>query len=183
MLCKCGCGQETPRARRTANGRRKGDSYDFIAWHHMRVRPTISWQERFQRRVQHDPSGCWLWTGATTSNYGYGHLSLRRGQTEYAHRLAYRLAYGEIPAGWVIDHLCRTPACVNPAHLEAVPHRTNILRGIGPTVALHHAGVCKRGHPRTPETTYYRKDRGRNVGYCRLCQREARKARALEVLR
>lgn len=45
-----------------------------------------------------------------------------------AHRLAYELARGPIPAGFHVDHLCRVTNCVNPDHLEAVPPRENVRR-------------------------------------------------------
>lgn len=66
-------------------------------------------------------SGCWLWTGGRTPK-GYGQFNLGRDasgkqHTEYAHRIAYVLNHGDIPAGLVVMHTCDTPACVNPAHL------------------------------------------------------------------
>lgn len=48
----------------------------------------------------------------------------------YAHRLSYELFVGPIPDGYELDHLCRNRGCVNPAHLEAVTHRVNVLRGL-----------------------------------------------------
>lgn len=37
--------------------------------------------------------------------------------------------FGPVPAPLEIDHLCRNPACCNPAHLEAVTRSVNALRG------------------------------------------------------
>lgn len=45
------------------------------------------------------------------------------------HRVAYELAYGPIPDGHHVDHICFTPACVQPLHLEAVSHWENFKRG------------------------------------------------------
>lgn len=59
-----------------------------------------------------------------------------------AHRFAYERFVGTIPAGLQIDHLCRTRLCVNPAHLEPVTNRENVLRGLAAT-RTH----CAKGHP------------------------------------
>jgi hypothetical protein len=45
-----------------------------------------------------------------------------------AHRVSYEAAYGPIPAGLHIDHLCRVRKCVRPEHLEAVTQGENNLR-------------------------------------------------------
>lgn len=88
----------------------------------------LSVEDRFWRKVQKTAT-CWPWTGAINSK-GYGTFQLPRNGAKraphvYAHRYSYRLAIGPIPAGAVIDHLCHTPACVNPAHLRAVTPSQN----------------------------------------------------------
>lgn len=71
-----------------------------------------------------DRSGdCWIWTGTKTPE-GYG-LVGRGGRTERAHRVAYELARGPIPAGLVIDHICHNPSCVRLEHLHAVTPKEN----------------------------------------------------------
>jgi hypothetical protein len=45
-----------------------------------------------------------------------------------AHRVYWERANGPVPDGLEIDHLCYTPACVNPAHMETVTHGENLRR-------------------------------------------------------
>ncbi|MBT2412652.1 HNH endonuclease [Streptomyces sp. ISL-12] len=78
-----------------------------------------------------------LWTGST--DQGYGRLRFR-GRLVRAHRFSYELNVGPIPDGHQVDHLCRTPSCVRPDHLEAVTQRENVLRGgctLGAKCASH----------------------------------------------
>lgn len=71
-------------------------------------------------------SGCWIWTGSKGED-GYGSVRYRR-RVWRAHRAAYTILVGPIPAGLELDHLCRVRACVNPAHLEPVTGEENIRR-------------------------------------------------------
>lgn len=79
-----------------------------------------------QDRLDHytDKSGeCWIWTGNKHPS-GYGMLTWE-GRPRYAHRLWFEQLHGQVAAGMDIDHMCRNPSCVNPAHLQAVSHKQN----------------------------------------------------------
>jgi hypothetical protein len=114
--------------------------------------------ERFWPKVDKtsSPDGCWLWTAAL-SQAGYGAFGAERvnGRNRFvhAHRFAYELLVGPIPEGLQLDHLCRNRACCNPAHLEPVTLRENLMRGN--TVAARNSikTHCKHGHPFDLENT------------------------------
>ena len=57
---------------------------------------------------------------------GYGRAAVRK-KTETAHRVAYRLANGEIPPGMVVRHMCDNPPCCNPHHLLIGTARDNAM--------------------------------------------------------
>lgn len=170
--CACGCGQTVPLAPRTDRryGWRKGEPLRFLNHHASRLRRRRAcprcgaearrarsgtcWScyvagtreaaiERFWSKVNRSggPDACWPWTGWIKDN-GYGHAGAGHNQSTYAHRRAYALVIGPIPALAELDHTCHNadPSCVggptcqhrrcaNPAHLEAVTHLVNVRRG------------------------------------------------------
>lgn len=131
-----------------------------------------------------DVTGCWNWTAASgPDGYGRFHLDARRipgRRPIVAHRVSYEHFVGPIPDGLQLDHLCRNRGCVNPAHLEPVTQRENLLRGIGFSAVNATKTRCDNGHAFTPENTY----RWHGSRYCRACRREREKAgRAARKLR
>lgn len=71
--------------------------------------------------------GCWEWSAAKSAN-GYGRVKVK-GQLLTTHRVVYELLIGEIPAGCVLEHLCKTRACCNPFHLVPVTQQENVHLG------------------------------------------------------
>ena len=98
---------------------------------------------------------------------GYGRIQYKNHPT-LAHRFMYEQMVGPIPEGMTLDHLCRNRLCINPAHLDPVVMRTNILRGVGPTAVNAKRTHCKHGHEFTVANTYRTVD-GHRV--CRECAR------------
>lgn len=82
--------------------------------------------KHFRRAIEPDADGCWLWQlHLSVDGYGRGTWHNR---TWEAHRAVYTMLRGEIPAGLVLDHLCRVRHCVNPDHLEPVTLQENLRR-------------------------------------------------------
>lgn len=141
-------------------------------------------KERIAAAVIVDGSGCWTWQKATSR--GYGIINVYKRGARFAHRVSYETFVGPIPAGLQIDHKCHNQdkdcpggdncphrRCVNPAHLEPVTGRVNVLRGR--TVVAVHASVthCPEDHEYTPENT--RTYRG--MRYCKKCHRKRERVR------
>jgi len=96
----------------------------------------------------------WL---ASKDSKGYGQIQSgkRGGKLLRAHRVAYELLIGLIPEGFTLDHFRLNPgfrhapclrACVNPAHLEPVTCRENILRGNDLSAIQARQTHCSKGH-------------------------------------
>ena len=144
-----------------------------------RYEPSKQIEERFWAKVDKvDGDGCWVWTGALREGYGEAWFN---GKLVQAHRVAFELLIGPIPADREIDHLCRNRLCVNPAHLEVVTHQQNTLRGEGPTAQHARAIYCPKGHPYDLLNTYFRSTGRRG---CRACgiEREKQRKRIRHIL-
>ena len=123
--------------------------------------------EKFWRKVEiDDPHLCWEWLGCKLWN-GYGRIT-RKYKQILAHRYAYEKVRGAIPAGSVIDHLCRNRGCVNPFHLEAVSQKENVNRG---ETGSHNSSKthCSKGHEFTSENTWT--NNKTNQRQCKECNR------------
>ncbi len=131
----------------------------------MRTRTPIEF--RLIDKIDFTQGECWVWIGAGHTN-GYGTVHLD-GRTQLAHRVVFELLQGPIPDDHELDHTCERRDCVNPAHLEAVTHRTNTLRGKTLPAVNAVKTSCVHGHPFTVENTIRRKHRGRVIRECRTC--------------
>lgn len=99
-----------------------------------------SLERRLVGKLDRPNDGCWLFTGVLDAG-GYGLLwDARRRNNSKAHRIAYEVWVGDIPAGCDVHHRCHQRACCNPMHLEAIPSADHN--------SMHHLrDACAQGHP------------------------------------
>lgn len=114
------------------------------------------------------PNECWPWVKSTAS-HGYGQTW--DGTTvRLAHRVAWTLAHGEIPAEMTVDHTCRNRRCCNPSHLRLLTNVENASDN-GFATKTH----CPHGHPYGGENLYVSPRGDRR---CRICARTVHKRAA-----
>lgn len=132
--------------------------------------------ERFDAKWVPEPNtGCWLWLGAVSPT-GYARLASKPGSAQ-AHRRSWEFHKGPVPAGLVLDHMCRVRSCVNPDHLRVVTPKVNSLENSNGVGAKNAAKThCHRGHLfDTANTRLVRSRQYKNGGrsilrQCKACQ-------------
>ncbi len=122
-----------------------------------------SFLRRAFARIQITDS-CWLFTGCKDQR-GYGMIYFGDRQMR-AHRAVWQAINGPVRPGLCLDHLCRVRNCINPAHLEPVTNRENILRGEGLAAKQARQTHCKRGHELSGANLYLWRGKFRQ---CRTC--------------
>lgn len=139
---------------------------------------TKTFAERFEEKYSESDTlswggtPCWIWTGGRNPD-GYGHICCG-GKMISAHRISYERNIGPIPEGLGLDHLCRVRNCMNPAHLEPVSHRENVLRGVNPMAIQARRTHCIRGHELAGNNL---KVDSRGKRRCMTCSKEYQRAR------
>lgn len=70
--------------------------------------------------------GCFVCVSHKVNQDGYFRKRWK-GAVEMFHRFIYRAHFGEIPAGFEVDHICRNRACCNPGHLRALSKADHLI--------------------------------------------------------
>lgn len=116
------------------------------------MRPKVDPMARFTKFVSvgDGQDSCWIWTASTKGGYGQFYLGAKRdgsggSDTVAAHRFAYEQAYGLVPVGMLVRHLCDEKRCVRPSHLAVGDSEDNAVdRGKvwKRPIAMHHCPTC-----------------------------------------
>ena len=140
-MCQCGCGMVTSLASQssTQKGWVRGRPVRFVLGHGNHLLRLSQEPHIVDRETD-----CWVWQ-RSLNVHGYGRM-WRGSRLQLAHRCYYEDRYGRIPTGFVLDHLCRNPACVNPAHLEVTTQTENLRRGRGAKLSLQAAREIRELH-------------------------------------
>lgn len=107
-------------------------------------RPKESTEKKFWKYVEVNflKGCCWHWTGKK-NGHGYGIIT-QDGKDLRAHRISYKLHFGQIPKGNLIRHDCDNPECCNPCHLTPGSQKDNMgdaaKRNRLPSGKRHHWG-------------------------------------------
>jgi hypothetical protein len=127
--------------------------------------------DRFWSKVDvHGNDECWPWTASlmqptrrSPGGYGrFGVAGVNAAGYVGAHRVAYMLAYGEVPDDLAVCHSCDNLRCCNPAHLW-----------VGTKIDNNADRDRKGRYSRAPNTTF----QGQHNGSARLTEHDVRRLR------
>lgn len=122
-------------------------------------------------------SDCIIWHKSIRDT-GYGQTYFR-GKVTKAHKAVWIEANGDIPEGFVLDHICHNEAvqrgeckggftckhraCVNLDHLRLASQSENVMGGVH---NIDNRSHCNQGHPFIKENIMVRKNGNRECAEC-----------------
>jgi hypothetical protein len=136
-------------------------------------RSTLTVEEKFATYTRPVEGGHLEWTGRHHKANGTP-VFTHREQTYTARSIAFRIATGRAPEGYVTPE-CENPECVAPAHVADEPGRTRARAQFAAVLGIATTLVeCSRGHDTATHRRYDRAGRA----YCGTCHADAKRARA-----
>lgn len=137
------------------------------------TRPRRPLAVRLRERLSPQENGCLLFNRADDTTGGYGKIyDAESNRQILAHRAAWQLENGPIPADLHVLHRCDTPLCCNVSHLFLGTNDDNIADKVQKGRVNNRARErthCLKGHEYSEENTVVNKYGHRN---CLTCYHE-----------
>lgn len=130
---------------------------------------------RFAAKFNTSNEGCWEWTARLTKD-GYGQFRTggKGSPNVPAHRVAWTLAYGDVPDGLLVLHRCDNRCCVRPDHLFVGTPADNSADMVAKARAASGSRNARFGAKDFPQPTRERRARGEHNGWARLTEDDVR---------